>query len=450
MRTTKPMSSVSTSIVAASPLPGIHSLPTELICLIFSFTQASMIAIAMTEKRPSTPVLYTLARVCAQWRRIGQNLPDLWTYILIQDSSSATVEMVEQFLRRSNGLPLHIFLNIPICINRHRDGTAFQGIFQKILSASDRWRALRIDTISDNFVAMNANIECKAAPLLESLYIHLGYGEKFVRQPTLHLGPTPSLKSLILHAIGLKIGDVSCFVDKLEVLQIATPSVVSKLADAFVSSGLETPRLRHLDLTLHVPPLKRKQGAAFRKYAASLTSLSLGCVRDLGRMPSLLHSPLLERLSLHNLGYNALGSFVERLQTASLVFPALHTLSLSSIPDSSLHRVGYLCTAFPALERLALRNVEATPFINLLSISEYWPSLHTLTLYPVDYGELCPMVHDRIEAGCPLATLEIISARVIDTNSLSWLRKHVATVKQLPKMLVYPVCDEYDEYDDYY
>jgi hypothetical protein len=39
------------------------------------------------------------------------------------------------------------------------------------------------------------------------------------------------------------------------------------------------------------------------------------------------------------------------------------------------------------------------------------------------------MVHARIEAGCPLETLEIISARAIDTESLSWLQEHVATVK---------------------
>jgi hypothetical protein len=223
--------------------------------------------------------------------------------------------------------------------------------------------------------------------------------------------------------------DVSSVVDTLEVLQIATPSVVSKLADAFVSSGRGVPRLRHLDLTLHVPPLKHKQGAAFRKYVASLTSLSLGHVRDLGRIPSLLSSPLLKELSLHNLCHNAIGSFVERLRQASLVFPALHTLTLSSITANSLHQLRYLCTAFPALERLTLRNVEPAPFIDLLSISECWRSVHTLTLGPVDYRDLCPMVHARIEAGCPLETLQIISAGAIDTESLSWLQKHAATVK---------------------
>jgi hypothetical protein len=50
------------------------------------------------------------------------------------------------------------------------------------------------------------------------------------------------------------------------------------------------------------------------------------------------------------------------------------------------------------------------------------------------------MVHDRIDAGCPLETLEIISARAIDTESLSWLQKHVATVK-------YPKGYDYDDYD---
>jgi hypothetical protein len=39
------------------------------------------------------------------------------------------------------------------------------------------------------------------------------------------------------------------------------------------------------------------------------------------------------------------------------------------------------------------------------------------------------MVHARIEAGCPLETLQIISAGAIDTESLSWLQKHAATVK---------------------
>jgi hypothetical protein len=61
MRTTKPMGLVSTSMVAPALPPRIHSLPTELICLIFSVVQALMVANAMTEKRPSTPVLSDLA-----------------------------------------------------------------------------------------------------------------------------------------------------------------------------------------------------------------------------------------------------------------------------------------------------------------------------------------------------------------------------------------------------
>ncbi|KAJ7666799.1 hypothetical protein DFH06DRAFT_1469980 [Mycena polygramma] len=197
----------------------------------------------------------------------------------------------------------------------------------------------------------------------------------------LHLGPTPSLKSLIIHGIGLKVGDVS---SKLEIVQVATPSLVSKLAVAFASSSQETPRLRRLDLSSHVPPLKNKQGAAFKKYAASLTSISLGYVRDLGRIPSLLRSPLLQELSLHSLGYDAFDSFVERLDNASFVFPALHTLTLSDVAEGSVRNIWYLRTAIPALERLFLRNVEAILFIDLLSRSGsrqlFWPSLHAYDL----------------------------------------------------------------------
>ncbi|KAJ7607820.1 hypothetical protein DFH06DRAFT_1379666 [Mycena polygramma] len=331
--------------------------------------------------------------------------------------------MVDEFLRRSNGPPLHILLNIP---RVSRDWTAFQDIFQKIMGASDRWQSLRINTPTENVVAIAQNIECKAAPLLESLDIHLGWGEKFVRQPMLHLGPTPSLTSLIIHGIGLKIGDVSSFVDKLEVVQ-----------------SQETPRLRRLDLRSHVPPLKSKQGAAFKKYAASLTSLSLGYVRDLGRIPSLMRSPLLQELSLHSLGYDAFDSFVERLENGSFVFPALHTLTLSDVAEGSVRNTWYLRTAFPALERLFLHNVEAILFIDLLSRSGsrelFWPSLHALTIYPVDYRDLCPLVDVRIEAGCPLATLQIISAGSVHGKSLSWLQKHVAVVKQLPKFFAHPV-----------
>ncbi|KAJ7648589.1 hypothetical protein DFH06DRAFT_1209138 [Mycena polygramma] len=409
---------------------GICSLPTELLCVIFSFTQALSAVIAMAGRKPST---------CSQWRSVTQKLPDLWTYIPIQDSRSTTAAAVQGLLRRSNGLPLHIFLDIPSCTNRRRDGTAFQGIFREIMAASDRWAALRINTTAQNFKAMR-DVECKAAPLLESLEIRLDYGPG--RQTKLHLGPTPSLKSLVLHGMGLEIGDVSSFVDKLEVLEVATPNVVTKLAVAFASSGRETPRLRHLDLAFHIPPLKREAGAAFKKYVASLTSLSLGYVKDLGRIPSLLHSPLLEELSLHSLGTwrdDALGLFLQRLQTASLVFPALRMLTLSSIPECSFRELRYLTTAFPAVERLVLRNVEATPFIDLLSISGEWLNLRSLTIYPIDhYQPLCPMVDSRIEAGCPLTTLEIISARAnVDVGALEWLKENVATVKELPQMFVY-------------
>ncbi|KAJ6454272.1 hypothetical protein C8R47DRAFT_1083190 [Mycena vitilis] len=158
----------SAGTVAALP-PGILSLPTEIICLIFSFTQAFSVTIAMTRKT-RRPVLHTLVLICAQWCDIPWNLPGLWTFIPIADSMSATVELVDEFLLRSNDMPLRILLDIPRCVNRSRDGTAkFQDIFQKIMAASDRWQSLRIDTPTENVVAVAQNIECKAVSLSSHL-----------------------------------------------------------------------------------------------------------------------------------------------------------------------------------------------------------------------------------------------------------------------------------------
>ncbi|KAJ7108923.1 hypothetical protein C8R43DRAFT_1043548 [Mycena crocata] len=424
---------------------GIHSIPPELISLIFSFTH-----------HDSGTSVHSLARVCRFWRSLSHSLPELWTDIRILHCRPGQLDMINECLRRSNALPVQISFAVFHDVVGNQL-TEFWAVLLKIWSVHRRWRKVRIETTDKNFWTMLHSMGRKDAPLLECLELVVSdAGDHFSSEaehnaysrPSLSLGVLSALKSLTLKGIALQVSAVLLFVEQLETLDLSSgpTRLITDLAEEFCAAAEHSnavPRLRHLSIRSSLPALDGTSGSFFASYISSLTTLTLGdLTSDLGASPlffTLLRTPLLEELTLDHIGAQCWEAFTTALRDESLTFPSLRTLNLYLIEDFSVPT--YLDTAFPALERLSLRNLDLTSFFSRLSnpfspgFSKpdgpiFWPRLHALTINNASYRDLRPVVEARIALGCPLAALEVDTPRFVDMSALRWLQSHVGDFKR--------------------
>ncbi|KAJ7715517.1 hypothetical protein DFH07DRAFT_862821 [Mycena maculata] len=420
---------------------GISSLPSELICVVFSFTHTSA-----TSGDRQLPFVHTLAHVSRFWRTLAKELcPELWTEIRIFHCRSGQLEMVNEHLRRSSGVPLDILMDLPFNVSGDWQLATFWPVVLRIWSVAHRWRVLRICTTDSNFSAIRNNVGRKTAPLLETLELRIG-GQESYSQSALYLESLPTLKSLVLHGPMLETSQVSVFAAQLETLDLSSAqssaSFLMELVEQFdivAQDSQAIPHLRRLTFRGTLPDLDAPHGPLFKSYMSSLTALTLGNI-GARRAPNsfallwpLLAPTLLEELSLEDIPGECLDTFGDSLKSAGLIFPALRTLRLASIESSTLP--AYLRIAFPALAHLSLLHVDSRPFLKALSSDSdsepvLWPNMLTLVLDNADYRALCSVVDARIAARCPLAVLEVDSPKFIDTSALQWLQTHVHGFKR--------------------
>ncbi|KAJ7028265.1 hypothetical protein C8F04DRAFT_1399066 [Mycena alexandri] len=418
---------------------GIQSLPLELICAIFSVLHTSS-----TRKAQKMAPVHTLTRVCRFWREISQGLPELWTDIRIFHCRPGHPNMLGEYLRRSNLLPIDILLQVSSDVAANQMAEFWSAILG-IWAVSARWRTLHIITTAKNFSAMKYNVGRKDAPLLESLELRVSKSQSSY-QPSLSFGSMPLLRSLVVHEIAPQISDTADFVGQLETLDLFGAStcthLVVDLAQHFEDSSQDTqviPRLRHLSLRSGLPSLYGAFGVAFKSYISFLTTLRMGNFRDhnFQTLCSLLSTPFLEELTLHDLTHACWTTFTGTLRDQHLTFPALRTLKLSSITQCSFHR--HLIDAFPALEHLSLLDTASPTFFSALSKPEspsypiLWPHLRSLALDNADYRALCIVVEARSAMGHSVDILQVDTPQFIDAVSLQWLQKHVKTLKRNPR-----------------
>ncbi|KAJ7727595.1 hypothetical protein B0H16DRAFT_1590339 [Mycena metata] len=423
---------------AGSASQGIHSLPTELICSIFFSVHSSI-----HRKAQKTAPVHTLTRVCRFWRALSQGLPELWSDIRIFHCRPGHPDMVGEYLRRSNLLPVDIRFQVSSDIAANQM-TVFWSTILAIWAVSTRWRTLRIITTAKNFSAMEYNVGRKDAPLLESLELRVSESQSY--QPSLSFGSMPLLGSLVVHEITPRISDTTQFFGQLETLDLLGASncthLVVDLAQRFEDASQDTqmiPRLRHLSLRSGIPSLHGAFGVAFKSYISSLRTLTLGDFtgHNFQTLCSLLSVPFLEELTIHDLGYGCWATFTATLRDHHLTFPALRTLKLFSIDGGGFHR--YLIDAFPALEHLSLLDTASAAFCSALSKPDsspsypvLWPQLRSLTLNNADYRVLCVVVEARSAMGHAIEVLEVDTPLFIDAPSLQWLQKHVKTLRRTP------------------
>ncbi|KAF7375669.1 F-box domain-containing protein [Mycena sanguinolenta] len=417
---------------------GIHSLPAELICAIFSLIHASRSS--PDEKPAALSPVHILNRVCRLWREISQDLPELWTDIRIFHCRTGLPEMLDQYIRRSSSLQLDILLDIPLDV-AGKQFVGFWAIILKLWSVAYRWRTLCIITTANNFAHIQANIGCKMVPRLESLQLRVSHAVPSGEiPPSISFSSMSALKSLVLHGIALQNSEVSSFVDQLERLDVnATSTVILlQLAEQFETLSPETQaisRLRYLSLRGSLPPLGVAADSAIKSYTSSLTSLYLGNFDrgDIHALCDVLSASALKELSLDDLSGSCWDDFTGALSVRTIEFPSLRTLKLARIRGYTMHGPGYLAVAFPFLERLSLLHVDCSTFLSSLSKADpiFWPRLNNLTVDNANYRTLRSVVEARSALGCPLASLEVDTPKIIDSSSLHWLQNHVSLKRNL-------------------
>ncbi|KAJ7753956.1 hypothetical protein DFH07DRAFT_506296 [Mycena maculata] len=417
----------------------ISSLPLELVRIVFSLTRTPA-----SEDR-KLPSVHTLTRVSQFWRTAAQEFcPELWSELRIFHFRTGQVEMVDEYLRRSNTLPLDISIDVP----EDEQPDTFLPIALRIWSVPGRWRTLRISTTAHNFIAIDSNVDLKGAPLLDTLDLSVSDIKLTSDKASFRLAAVPALKSLTLHGITL-VGpsfawqiEVAWQVETLDISCTHAPNLLHRFADP---SSLDyarevTPHLRHLTYHASVPGVSGRFLGPFTQYLSSLTTLTLRKVGDyadtqegLPLLCGLVATPALEELSLDIAYGRAYRIFTDALSDAQLKFPALRVLRLTSVAHCAFHAA--LPAAFPALEQLRLRDVDPCSFVRaLLSDPDavLWPHLHTLALESTDYVALRAIAEARIAAGCRLAVLEVDSSPevvAIAGSALQWLQTNVQGFK---------------------
>ncbi|KAJ7754366.1 hypothetical protein DFH07DRAFT_941056 [Mycena maculata] len=351
--------------------------------------------------------------------------PELWTNIRVFHCRPGQLEMVDEYLRRSNALLLDISVHLPFNFFGDRQLATFLPVVLRIC----------------NFPAIKHNVGRNAARLLESLELRIT-GRELQDSQALYLESLPALKSLVVDGIP----------DVLDITSTEYSHLLDELARHTPPPTELTPHLRHLTLRIPLPNLTRVSGPFISWYISSLTSLSLGDFHGgdgFRLLWGLLATPLLEELSLDSIRDGCWGIFANALSEAQLTFPALRILRLSSITNCTLHP--YLRTAFPTLEQLHIRHSDSSVFVQALSshsaptnTSVLWSKL---AIDNADYRALRSVVDTRIVAGCPLRVLEVDLPPSIDASALQWLQEHVMEFKRSPRKLAPSYCRTVSPFD---
>ncbi|KDR77100.1 hypothetical protein GALMADRAFT_246286 [Galerina marginata CBS 339.88] len=168
-----------------------YNLPAEMLLEIFNHICEPPKALGSPPKvgnRESGPLL--LGSVCRQWRDIVWSSPTLWTYIhliLSRNKCAVQTKLLDEYLRRSNGLPL------TVVFRKKSTGGPYEyeddrtlPLYKLIAKESHRWEA--IDIFIPYFCISRMNHTCVNLPLLRTAFVEVlrqeGYSLIFIQNAT--------------------------------------------------------------------------------------------------------------------------------------------------------------------------------------------------------------------------------------------------------------------------
>ncbi|KAJ8083143.1 hypothetical protein PM082_009012 [Marasmius tenuissimus] len=189
-----------------SLLSPIHSIPTEILTMIFGFACEENIL----SKSP-LPAAVRLSTVCGRWRDIVLSTPKLWCSIFIDfskwnapDDLHVLNAMTERFICQSKQHPLRLNLEFPI--DDFDDGSDMEGAepaLQALIQHCARWQSLSLSIVRASFPYSIFEQIRGRCPLLQSLCmrtIHLfAYLDDWDEYPPFnYFEVCPSLRHLTL------------------------------------------------------------------------------------------------------------------------------------------------------------------------------------------------------------------------------------------------------------
>ncbi|KAF8995966.1 hypothetical protein BDZ89DRAFT_1084414, partial [Hymenopellis radicata] len=367
----------------------IHSLPNELLTLIFEAGSALTYPSLCEPKSPyvpitvkkMTPFMTTVMHVCHRWRQVAIHTPALWTTLHVSRSKKAVdklpnikdfrnpIAWVTEHLTRSQSLPLDI------SIDSHPE--------------SHRWRSLRI-TLTSVQELPTALTNLKK---ITSLKYHDSISPpitSFFRN-----GLSPRLAHVRLNRVNLSwlafpLKDLTT----LELRFVVWPTY-PLLADMLNGSPTSTKLLeRHTRPSISIPSLKSLEIRLFSQGQPTICPFL-----------QIFSIPALESLTMRDVTSSDWCRILVYFRVHCTSYPVLRHLTLSSIKglisvDSSAVR------AFPQLTTLTLSGLYANAFFRLL-VDEKTDDMYRVPVWP-NLGRL-------VVAGDPSLNIGLVN-RAVDAR----------------------------------
>ncbi|KAJ7067428.1 hypothetical protein C8F01DRAFT_667563 [Mycena amicta] len=137
----------------------INSLPTEVVCDIFSFTlpihrvspyslPVPFLQPTVRHSRPSAhwdlDAPWSLTEVCSEWRSVALSLPALWSTMLVSSGMNTREQhLLRLQLSRTKEAPLHIIFRFTSS-SRTTRGLGFNALVEEFAAQGGRWRTVEM------------------------------------------------------------------------------------------------------------------------------------------------------------------------------------------------------------------------------------------------------------------------------------------------------------------
>ncbi|KAF8148676.1 hypothetical protein B0H34DRAFT_206408 [Crassisporium funariophilum] len=367
----------------------VNSLPTEIICSIFSFSNESLIhkhhlpLPSPHVESPNSPMSdfcvlpslqkamnhsISLSHVCVRWRHIAVDLSTLWTRIFLNHNAFNDVHTTSNFTARSTNLPLYLDISLDDAlhpIDSFEDKTA-----HILMGHVCRCQTLRLlgsdfdlNVILDVFLDYNISSSPNITSYTPLSHLHLmrkGPSDKITFPPDLNL-VSPHLTSL--RVFGAHVAAYPRWSIR-NVALINTFISCRNYHHLLQMSGTRKMVLERVTIPDQVPHIRGGLGGSRPSSVTSLTFSDLQCApgeshhREIFSTFFTISTVItLQELEIVKLNEKALEAFIAVLRVSPpLIFPELARLTLRFIRVGRM-AVTAMSRSFPMVSEMVLEEV---------------------------------------------------------------------------------------------